>query len=173
MAACAKSWAGATACEASYVEQTHGVAPPAQGGEVDLASHVLFQVATADDDIHEVIVQDAVSFAKARLQAAYGTLMMTFEKPANRQREARGDEIMSLKKELFDLRMVLAGQIESGAKLPDCGEVGELTKAKRRKLTKKLSEAEKVLGAISSAIWMRSYGKRDFAACAVSSCRLS
>eukprot|EP00929_Paragymnodinium_shiwhaense_P086916 TRINITY_DN47284_c0_g2_i1.p2 TRINITY_DN47284_c0_g2~~TRINITY_DN47284_c0_g2_i1.p2 ORF type:complete len:133 (+),score=25.23 TRINITY_DN47284_c0_g2_i1:169-567(+) len=127
---------------------------------------MFFHVATADDDIHEAIVQDALRFAESRVQAVSRILMTGFEKPANSESDTHTDAIMNLEKDLFHLRLVLADWIESEAKMGDWGEVGEpkISKATRRKVKKKLSQAEVVLVAISGAIRMRACRKLDVVA---------
>eukprot|EP00929_Paragymnodinium_shiwhaense_P085469 TRINITY_DN45870_c0_g1_i1.p1 TRINITY_DN45870_c0_g1~~TRINITY_DN45870_c0_g1_i1.p1 ORF type:complete len:194 (-),score=33.77 TRINITY_DN45870_c0_g1_i1:361-942(-) len=145
--------------EASWLEPTSGEVSP-RYGKACATNPVLSQVATAEDDIYEAIVHDALSFADSRIQAASKVLQWPCEETVNSESEEEHvfDSIRVLQGKVFRLRMVLANRIEGGAKMPECAEAMErkLGKATRRKITKKLTQAEVVLESISRATWMRS-----------------
>eukprot|EP00929_Paragymnodinium_shiwhaense_P057251 TRINITY_DN28654_c0_g1_i1.p1 TRINITY_DN28654_c0_g1~~TRINITY_DN28654_c0_g1_i1.p1 ORF type:complete len:169 (+),score=31.68 TRINITY_DN28654_c0_g1_i1:88-594(+) len=125
---------------------------------------VVCDVASADDDIHDTIVQDALDFAEARLQAVARHLAVDFRGPGNKKTQEPIDAIMELQKGVGDLRHVVSLQAGCGAQLPDGGEDvidTQVSRAMRRKLTKKLLRADKVLTAISSAVVMRACCKGE------------
>eukprot|EP00929_Paragymnodinium_shiwhaense_P104894 TRINITY_DN69704_c0_g1_i2.p1 TRINITY_DN69704_c0_g1~~TRINITY_DN69704_c0_g1_i2.p1 ORF type:complete len:162 (+),score=47.68 TRINITY_DN69704_c0_g1_i2:112-597(+) len=132
---------------AGYNLKTAGHAKDGHAEDM-IANQVLVQVAGADSDIHEDIVQEALSFVDTRLQAVAKTLQVSLQSSGEHPIDESIDAIMRFQQSIAGLKKLLAVQLKPGSKT-------------RRKATKKIVQAEAVLRAIFTSLVLRACWKRE------------